>query len=437
MRATPAERPDDGIERELGRAIWASETLRVRVILMLIVLGAALYALSASLPSVTGRPIHDMLLRLLPSASIVFATATGFEVLSLWFLNHKRRGTESPNRAFQLFSGVVEVTLATSATFIVASVTGPNLGLNSTVNMLPFLFMIRSILKLDPWVSVAVGAIAALEYAGIAAYFRSATQEPDWDLITNPAHHASKVCFLAFGGLAAGFVAREVRQAVWRSLETIRERDRAVSIFGQHVTPEVADRLLHQPMDYGGEAKFVCVMFLDIRGFSAFADDKSANDVMNYLNTLFEPMIDAVNRHRGIINKFLGDGFMAVFGAPVSGGDDCRNAVAAADEILSTVRALVANGSIPPTRLGIGLHAGEVLTGNVGSARRKEYTVIGHVVNVAARIEQCNKEFGSELLVSELVWRAVSATARAPAPTDLGPVHVKGPAEPVRLFRLQ
>jgi adenylate cyclase len=183
-------------------------------------------------------------------------------------------------------------------------------------------------------------------------------------------------------------------------------------------------------------------MFLDIRGFSTYADQRPAAEVMDYLNTLFAPMIEAVNRHHGIVNKFLGDGFMAVFGAPLSGGEDSRNALAAAREILATVERLSAGGSIPPTRVGIGLHAGQVLTGNVGSARRKEYTVIGHVVNVAARVEQCNKQFDSQLLVSEDVYAEACRGPGAaelgcgPGAVDLGPVHVKGPEHPVRLYRL-
>ncbi len=118
-------------------------------------------------------------------------------------------------------------------------------------------------------------------------------------------------------------------------------------------------------------------------------------------------MIEIVNRHHGVINKFLGDGFMAVFGAPLSEGDDCLNGVAAAKEILSRVEEEVSRGTVAPTTLGIGLHAGEAVTGSIGSSLRREYTVIGDVVNLAARIEKLNKKFGSQLLISEIVWQAL------------------------------
>src|SRR5436305_7911217 len=111
-------------------------------------------------------------------------------------------------------------------------------------------------------------------------------------------------------------------------------------------------------------------MFLDIRNFSSYAAGERPEAVMAYLNTLFEFMIDIVNEHQGIVNKFLGDGFMAVFGAPVDDGDDCRHATSAALAIVERVNALCARGDLPPTRIGIGLHSGEAVTGNVGSSRR-------------------------------------------------------------------
>ena len=96
---------------------------------------------------------------------------------------------------------------------------------------------------------------------------------------------------------------------------------------------------------------------------------------MTYLESLFEFMIEIVNRNNGIINKFLGDGFMAVFGAPLSDGNDCANAVRSAREILEKVEEEVQRGSILPTTVGIGLHAGQAVTGSIGSALRKEYTL--------------------------------------------------------------
>ncbi len=156
--------------------------------------------------------------------------------------------------------------------------------------------------------------------------------------------------------------------------------------------------------------------------------------MVQYLESLFEFMIEIVNRHHGIINKFLGDGFMAVFGAPLSDGKDCANALEAAQEILARVNKEVESGTILPTTVGIGLHAGEAVTGSIGSALRREYTVIGDVVNLAARIEKLNKQFQSQLLISEIVWQAVSADHDAVVPK--GQIQVRGREQSVQVYQL-
>ncbi|HXC68419.1 MAG TPA: adenylate/guanylate cyclase domain-containing protein, partial [Pyrinomonadaceae bacterium] len=155
---------------------------------------------------------------------------------------------------------------------------------------------------------------------------------------------------------------------------------------------------------------------------------------VRYLESLFEFMIEIVNRHHGIINKFLGDGFMAVFGAPLSDGKDCANALEAAQEILNRVQQEVQAGTILPTTVGIGLHAGEAVTGSIGSALRREYTVIGDVVNLAARIEKLNKDFDSQLLISEMVWQAVNADGGKAVP--MGQVQVRGREQAIQVYQL-
>jgi adenylate cyclase len=175
-------------------------------------------------------------------------------------------------------------------------------------------------------------------------------------------------------------------------------------------------------------------MFLDIRNFTSFSEHRAPSEVVSYLNTLLGEMITVVNANHGMINKFLGDGFMACFGAPLSGGKDARNAVKAAVEIVELVETLNRKGAIPPTRIGIGLHAGPAVTGSVGSDERKEYTIIGDTVNLASRVEQLNKQYGSVLIVTDSVWEAVKDEY---AGKYLDPAYVKGRAEPVRVYALR
>ena len=145
------------------------------------------------------------------------------------------------------------------------------------------------------------------------------------------------------------------------------------------------------------------VLFFDIGGFTAFAEKREPEAVVTYLNTVFESLIETVNRHNGFVNKFLGDGFMAVFVSTDGEDKHCRNAVLAAIKISEQVRSLVANNQIDDTKIGIGIHSGQVMTGNIGSSARREFTIIGDVVNLASRLEQLTKQFEREILMSKEV----------------------------------
>jgi adenylate cyclase len=217
-------------------------------------------------------------------------------------------------------------------------------------------------------------------------------------------------------------------------LRSLEDKNQIIRVFGQHVSPVVVNRILDQKKDLVSEIRYVCIMFLDIRGFTKFSESKKPEEVVYYLNSLFSFMIDIVNHNHGIINKFLGDGFMAVFGAPLSNGNDCQDAVTAALEIIERIEREIADGNIPPTRIGIGLHSGNAVTGTVGSILRQEYTVIGDVVNLACRIEQLNKQFTSQVLISEAVWDAVGRNIKNVS--EIGKVQVKGRQTPVQIYQL-
>ena len=225
-----------------------------------------------------------------------------------------------------------------------------------------------------------------------------------------PISHFARSLIVFVAGVIAGLVARQIKRQVEASLHTVLERDQAVRIFGQYVSPQIADKLLHKPVELDGELRNVCVMFLDIRDFSSYAAGARPEAFVAYLNTLFDFMIDVVNEHHGIVNKFPGDGFMAVFSAPLDDARHCEHAVDASLKILERLDRLNAAGKIPPTRVGIGLHMGEAVTGNVGSSQRKEYTIIGDVVNLASRLEQATKQFHALLLISEVVRQKLDAT---------------------------
>jgi class 3 adenylate cyclase len=248
-----------------------------------------------------------------------------------------------------------------------------------------------------------------------------------------PAFSSGDVRLLAIIAAQSAQVVERTRLAEARA-EAEAERARVLRVFGQHTAPAVVEAILREGAETGpGKRQHVAVMFVDLRGFTARSEGWAPEEAVAYLNAFFEVAVEAVHGRRGVVHQLLGDGFMALFGAPVPYPGDCDDAVAAALDIVQAVEAACAAGRLPPTRVGIGLHAGEVVAGMVGSPAHREYKVTGDVVNVAARIEKLNRPLEARVLISEAVGARLSTS---PSMDPLGPVELEGRAEPVVLFRL-
>ena len=209
---------------------------------------------------------------------------------------------------------------------------------------------------------------------------------------------------LIISGIAAGFVANLIKKKMIISWENVKEKNEIIDLFGQQISPQIATSILAKKDELSGTRKMVCVMFLDIRDFTPFVENHTPEEVVTYLNKLFHFMIDIVQMHNGVINQFLGDGFMATFGAPVASGNISQNAVIAARQIIEKVKSENETGNIPKTRIGIGLHYGQAVIGNIGSSLRKQYSITGSVVIIASRIEQLNKTYNAQLTISKEVF---------------------------------
>ncbi len=217
---------------------------------------------------------------------------------------------------------------------------------------------------------------------------------------------------------------------------SLRERQRLRDLFGAYMTSEVADALLDDHGSGRTETRFVAILFLDVRGFTAFSSTRSPEQVVNVLNQIFAAAVDAIASNGGTVNKYLGDGLLAIFGAPVRLTEPCRAAVAAALEISKAIRDLTARWAAAGTAalgIGIGVHAGDVVVGSVGSPDHKlEYTVIGDAVNVASRVEQLNKKLGTEILISDAVFRAAGDLQKCAGAAVAE--QVKGVADAVTVY---
>jgi adenylate cyclase len=335
----------------------------------------------------------------------------------------------------QYLSAFFETSIPSVGIIVGAQFLGPVYTLFTPAPFVYPLFIVLSALRLNSRLCIFTGAVAGIEYSVVSLYLikSAGTTSLEPILIATP-HHLFKGVLLMAAGVVTGLVTLQIKKRILSSFETMDEKNRISRTFGEYVSPAVMDKLLTLKPDLRSEKRNVCVMFLDIRNFTSFAETRAPEEVVNYLESLFEFMIEIVNRHHGVINKFLGDGFMAVFGAPLSEGTDCANGVAAAREILTRVQEEVSKGSVLPTRVGIGLHAGEAVTGSIGSSLRREYTVIGDVVNLAARIEKLNKQFQSQLLISEIVWQALGKNLAGAEP--MGEVQVTGRQAPIQIYQV-
>lgn len=372
-----------------------------------------------------------------PRAAVLIVAACGllaaYEVFARWVVGRRLRAGRPLPQPVRYWNALVETSMPTVLLVLVARHVEPVHVLQGPGAFLYAIFIVLSTLRLDLRLSVFTGVVAAAEYLALYAWFVPGSIAAAGTPFAQPHAYVLKSMLLVLTGLAAGLVAGEIRRRVQRVLRAAEERERVLAAFGQQVSPQIAQALLAQGGRMESRRQFVCVMFMDVRDFSRLAESRTPEEVVAFQNALFGAAIDVVGRRRGVINQFLGDGFMASFGAPVETGSECADALAAACEILAAVRALSQRGAIPPTRIGIGLHAGEAVCGNIGSEARKQYSITGEVVVVAFRIEQLNKAYGSELLASAEVLRRAGAMQTA---ESLGPVKVKGIDQPIELYRV-
>lgn len=248
------------------------------------------------------------------------------------------------------------------------------------------------------------------------------------------------------GGLRAGaddYVNKsasmdEVAARIESVLRRAGETERMRRLFARYTSDAVVDEVLRNPGDIvlTGEKREVTLLFADVRDFTGLAESLPPESVVGILNEVLGRLADAVLTCGGTLDKFLGDGLMAIFGAPVAREDDALRATQAAKMMMSAIERFVVesmSSSAPlprEVRLGIGINTGAVVVGNIGSAQRTEYTCIGDAVNVASRL--CSLAGAGEILLGERTAELIGGGALESLP----PVRLKGKARPVPLFRL-
>jgi len=279
-------------------------------------------------------------------------------------------------------------------------------------------------LRLAPARSVLL-LVAAMSAAALGGYllFRQ-------DLLLPVAH------------LQAGMLVVLICMALLRLTREERERQRIGQMFGRYVSPQVVKTLLASAElpELGGQSRQISVLFSDIRNFTTFSEKLSAREVVEMLNAYLERACAALLAEGATIDKFIGDAIMAEFGAPLAQDDHARRALRAAValravalEFSAWVEQRFAGRGLPPFAIGIGVHSGEAVVGNVGSSVRMEYTAIGDTVNIASRLEGQTKDTGAQILASR---DTVTLFGSGLVTGAFHSLTVKGRAAPVEAFEI-
>jgi len=211
-------------------------------------------------------------------------------------------------------------------------------------------------------------------------------------------------------------------------------RDQQRELIRKFATSEVADELLASGFSLGGKYVEATAMFSDIRSFTTISESQSPEDTIELLNTYYTLMFDAITGHDGIVNQIVGDGLMAIFGAPAPNPDHAESAVKAALEMVELVDLFnheQAGQNKVQLQIGVGVATGQVIAGYTGTQNRATYTCVGDAVNVAARLEAHTKAIGHPILIDENTFALLNSTLTG---EDLGPIDIKGKKDKVRVF---
>ncbi len=238
------------------------------------------------------------------------------------------------------------------------------------------------------------------------------------------------LCMFVIFGSHAQFTMDERKKAAAKMERDAATRER----FQRLLSPDLAEMVVSGALTVqkGGEGRIATVMFIDIRGFTALSSKTNAADILQLLNEYYEVVVEVVFRHEGTVDKFIGDGMMVIWGAPVSHLDDPHRAVRAALEIMKALEDFnyyrLARGAAP-IAVGIGVNTGPVVAGYLGSSRTMSYSVIGDTVNMAARL--CGTAKPGQIVISEETRRLVAEAFRTKA---VGPFTVKGRRDTIRAY---
>lgn len=292
------------------------------------------------------------------------------------------------------------------------------------------------------WAVVLTAAIVQPE-----TYLVLNARPDDWDVYAKKGYlPLVKVAydFVIFLCIAAGLIV-----SVWRSRELVlaaATSEKARANLARHFSPKLLDELSSREQPFGVvRRQSAAILFADIRGFTTKCETMAPEDAIDFLRQFHARMEDVIFRHGGTLDKILGDGLLAVFGVPDQGAADAGDALACAFDMVQSIRAWNEDRSARgefPVQIGVGLHYGQVMTGDVGSERLMTFTVVGDTVNVASRLQSLSKEIGTNLVASQALVEAVREEVRRDAQLVdelklVGPTQLRGRESETIVYALQ
>jgi adenylate cyclase len=295
----------------------------------------------------------------------------------------------------------------------------------------------RRLIRPSGWLtSLAIQVLVTLGAAGILTFLRPLAGSLAAIALTLVAGLPASYAAFHGGGYAVDFVLPVLAVCILGLVAQAQARRRVRQSFGRYVGRDVLAQIVADTPALEGTRREVSLLVSDIRGFTTFSEKLPAEIVASHLNAYFPAMVDAIFAHRGTVDDFIGDGILAVFGAPI---EDARHARQAVEAAIAMQRALdrlnrdwAARG-LPTLRMGVGVHTGTVFAGSIGSRERAKYTVIGDPVNVTARLEGLNKDLGTAILLTEAIRSVIGDLVET---RFRGELSVKGRTEPLRVYEV-
>ncbi|MDX1961435.1 MAG: adenylate/guanylate cyclase domain-containing protein [Leptospiraceae bacterium] len=308
-----------------------------------------------------------------------------------------------------------------------------------------FFMIVLSGFAYNPRLSIFIGLITGIQYFIFYFIDRHNFQKLSssdsiilQDIVSTPLYFFKSVMML-FTGIGVAVFTKSVIKFISKVLQEEEEKKGISKLFGQFVSDEVKDKILADKKGLVGEKKVVTILFSDIRDFTTISEKLPPEVLVRMLNDYFDRMVLCISRNGGIVDKFIGDAIMAVFGGLIEQENSCESAFQAAIEMqieLDNFNKTLAHQGIENIQFGIGLHFGEVIQGAIGGRDRKEFTVVGDAVNLASRVESLTKEKERYLLVTEKFYENLAPNSRTRF-EYLGETKVKGKTEVIKIYGIK